>query len=1530
MKKILLVDDKPISLEIGIQIFKTAGIEVVTASNGVEGLNKMGADQFDVVVTNLVMPVMDGYSFCFSIRQGSIQVDVPVIIYSTTFTNTEHEAYAYAVGADKYITNPTGMVPILDAVNKLLSGDTKRRYQQYTALKLQDVIYQYGTWLIDKLENKNELFNVAKDELSKSEARFRTLLEHSTDVLLLADEHGRIIYNSPAAKQLLGYNIEETLGKQAVDLFHDDDKADVVARLKFAAQNPGKPIFRSNRMRHKAGHYIWTEGTTINLLHDPHVNAVVGSFREITDKKDTADKNEINEIRLEAERKKIADLFEQAPSYICILSGPDLVYEMANPLYLQITGKKDIIGKKAIEVFPELEAQGFLHLITEVYRTGVPFAANEVAIKLLDEVNGGYVEHFMNFVYQPYRDDAGNVAGVFFFANLVTDMVRVREEISVKEKRFRALVEHGSDAVAILDAHGTPTYVSPSFSKLLGYNEEEARGINLFEITHPDDLEDERMGMLEIMQHPGVVFEGRISRLKHRNGAWRWYEATITNLLHDPLINGIVDNFRDITDRKLAEEKIEHASRLYAFLSQINKAIVHIDNGAAVFEEACNIAHNVGKFSMAWIGMVDKDRSMVNLVASKGVPEDDKHLFSNIIYRPEGGIGHVMRTKTSFVCNNIEEHDGMKPWAPYANLRKLKSVMILPLKLNGEIIATFNLYAGEYDFFDHEEIDLLEEVSNDISFALEVLEKEKIRKGIEAKLVHNELRFKQAQAIAHVGSWELDLKANLFIWSEEACRIYGIPPDENIFSYESWLEFIHPEDREDVLKAIEQSASALSSISFNHRIVRKDGAVKHIYSEAHYEFDEYGIPIGMYGVGHDVTKAKEAEEKIVNVSRLYAFISQINQAIVQVTDEIPLFEAVCEIARVYGKFDLSWISLWDEDIDELNVVAYCNISEADLQWLRNTKYKQGGPVASVLRNGVIAIVNDIVNESANERFKQYCISRGFKSAIILPLKKGGKVIGAFNLLSSHVGLFDDEEVLLLTEATNDISFALDVFEKERHRKEMEEEIMRSEANLKNAQAIAHFGSWDIDFITGSVVWSEETCRIFGIPLEDRYTQSFDSWISHIHPDDVAHILKVTKESETTLAPCMFYHKIVRKSGEVRHVFSEARYIINKEGKAIGLTGVVHDITDTKEAQESLKRSEENLRMIMDVIPQYICAKNFDGKYVFVNSSYAKLYDTTPDAIIGKYLRDVMPAESDPDRIIEENRVVVRSGKMLVIPEEKFFDSNGKLKLFYTIKVPFTVAGTNEIALLSVSLDITEQKAAEAERTKIINDIVQRNKDLEQFSYIVSHNLRSPVANIMGLTSVLTDVDLDRSMQIDLMGDLTMSAQKLDNVISDLNSILGLKHTENKQKELVRFSTLMQDIQVSMESLIKENEVKIISDFSAIDELFTLKSYLYSIFYNLLSNSIKYRRANAAPVLEVTSAKDHNKVALTFKDNGLGIDLKKRGDEVFGLYKRFHTHVNGKGMGLFMVKTQVESLGGTISIESEVNKGTTFTVEFELS
>jgi signal transduction histidine kinase len=145
---------------------------------------------------------------------------------------------------------------------------------------------------------------------------------------------------------------------------------------------------------------------------------------------------------------------------------------------------------------------------------------------------------------------------------------------------------------------------------------------------------------------------------------------------------------------------------------------------------------------------------------------------------------------------------------------------------------------------------------------------------------------------------------------------------------------------------------------------------------------------------------------------------------------------------------------------------------------------------------------------------------------------------------------------------------------------------------------------------------------------------------------------------------------------------------------------------------------------------------------------------------------------------------------------------------------------------------------------------------------------------------------------------------------------------------VYFSELVADIQLSIGNMIAEEQFAIVSDFSEVNEFMTTKSYLYSIFYNLISNSIKYRKTDVNSYIKIKSNLINNSLFLTFEDNGLGIDLDKKGDQIFGLYKRFHFHIEGKGMGLHMVKTQTEALGGKISVKSEVNKGTTFIIEFE--
>lgn len=251
-------------------------------------------------------------------------------------------------------------------------------------------------------------------------------------------------------------------------------------------------------------------------------------------------------------------------------------------------------------------------------------------------------------------------------------------------------------------------------------------------------------------------------------------------------------------------------------------------------------------------------------------------------------------------------------------------------------------------------------------------------------------------------------------------------------------------------------------------------------------------------------------------------------------------------------------------------------------------------------------------------------------------------------------------------------------------------------------------------------------------------------------------------------------------------------------------------------------------------------------------------------------------------------------------------------------------------LPSAVLNAIERNLAEKDKQTFLDDLIQRNKDLEQFAYIVSHNLRAPVANILGLSEIMQRKKLSGEDKFETMRGLSSSVKKLDDVIKDLNHILQVRFKVSEQKELILFSQLASDIHQSIKGHIEKEEAEFKWDFSEVDEFLTIKSYLHSIFYNLISNSLKYRQPDIPPIIEIRSRQVKDKIEVLFKDNGMGIDLKKKSAQVFGLYKRFHTHsAEGKGVGLYMVKTQVEILGGRISIESEINKGTTFKIEFAI-
>lgn len=243
--------------------------------------------------------------------------------------------------------------------------------------------------------------------------------------------------------------------------------------------------------------------------------------------------------------------------------------------------------------------------------------------------------------------------------------------------------------------------------------------------------------------------------------------------------------------------------------------------------------------------------------------------------------------------------------------------------------------------------------------------------------------------------------------------------------------------------------------------------------------------------------------------------------------------------------------------------------------------------------------------------------------------------------------------------------------------------------------------------------------------------------------------------------------------------------------------------------------------------------------------------------------------------------------------------------------------------LSSVIDIISAKEYDIERKKLSDDLLFKNRALLQFSYIVAHNLRAPVANILGLTSILNITD-GSPENIKTLKYLEKAAINLNETIKDLNNILSIKNNALQLIDIDLNEILISTISI-LETNINESKVTITCDFELQKNVFTIKSYITSIFYNLLSNAIKYKHHDRLLKIHIESSIVGDFTKISFKDNGLGIDTQFYKDKLFGMYKRFHNHVDGKGLGLFIIKTQIEAMGGYIELHSKLGEGSEFCV-----
>lgn len=223
----------------------------------------------------------------------------------------------------------------------------------------------------------------------------------------------------------------------------------------------------------------------------------------------------------------------------------------------------------------------------------------------------------------------------------------------------------------------------------------------------------------------------------------------------------------------------------------------------------------------------------------------------------------------------------------------------------------------------------------------------------------------------------------------------------------------------------------------------------------------------------------------------------------------------------------------------------------------------------------------------------------------------------------------------------------------------------------------------------------------------------------------------------------------------------------------------------------------------------------------------------------------------------------------------------------------------------------------------INKLEKRNIELEQASYVISHNLRGPVASIMGLCQIYNKANLADAANSGIIEHLFDTTTKLDEIIKDLVDIVSFRQQSVPAYESIVLDELLQEVMHDMENEILAHQAIISFDFTEVQPIFSAKSFVKDVLKELLLNAIKHR-AKIQPLIRVNTQKQNNAVSISIMDNGMGI-AQNHLSQVFFPFKRFSLETKGKGLGLYKVKNMVEALQGHIYLESNVGKGTTVTV-----
>jgi PAS domain S-box-containing protein len=539
-----------------------------------------------------------------------------------------------------------------------------------------------------------------------------------------------------------------------------------------------------------------------------------------------------------------------------------------------------------------------------------------------------------------------------------------------------------------------------------------------------------------------------------------------------------------------------------------------------------------------------------------------------------------------------------------------------------------------------------------------------------------------------------------------------------------------------------------------------------------------------------------------------------------------------------------------------------------------------------------------------------------KSVLNLPIHVNGQFWGFIGVDECKVERnITDSEYSILKSFVATVSAALE-------RKEIERENKDWQTRYEIIAASSGQVIYDYDVPSGEIVWSGNSKDVLG--LETSEMGNVKEWEQRIHVEDRERVTAELEACRLEGSSFQVEYRFQTKSSGFTQLFDRGFFLKDAEGVAYRMLGIMTDISQQKKAEFELKESENRFRTLQEASFGGI-GLHYQGEILDANKGLSDITGFSYDELIGM---------NGVNLIALESQAVVK--EKILTGYDKPYDVIGIRKdgTRYNLEIHGkNIPYQGKTIRVTEFRDITERKQNEEKILEQNNklslfaeDLKRKNEQLEEFTQIVSHNLRSPVSNILSLLDFYEkteDAD-EKKMFIKMLHD---SGSKILTSLHELNEVLKIKQDKDIPRQELVFEHILEGVKKQLSSQIAEAKAVISTDFGSAPTVNYPNIYLESVLMNLLSNALKYKHPDRNSEINLTTSVENGKVTLKITDNGLGIDLKRYGHHIFKLRKTFHKHPESRGIGLFMIKSQIEALGGEISISSEQNIGTAFIVKF---